>query len=252
MFSYLSSLLLYFYRVVKSSLLESKYARKIIFRTVIMQIYFTGYEALTIVAITSLALGTVLIAQPAGILAQFGVESYLEERVIKILTRELTPLILALIIIGRSGNAISTEISNMKLNREIQTLEALGINSDYIIVLPRILGMAIALVSLSLYFNIIAILGGYLLKDFSLIFSPQLWISSVISNLALEDLFVSAFKSGIFGIFISLITSFHGFSVEKSFTEVPKVATKAVINSIVFCFCINVIIALFIFPTGGK
>jgi phospholipid/cholesterol/gamma-HCH transport system permease protein len=216
-----------------------------------MQIYFTGYEALSIVGIISLALGVVLISQIfSELLAQFGLESYLERMIFQILSRELIPLILALVIIGRSGNAISTELSNMKLNREIETLEVLGINTDYLIVLPRIIGMTIAFMCLSLYSNIIAIFGGYLMSDFSFIFNPEIWIVRVLSNFRIEDILISVLKSGIFGAIISLITSFHGFSVEKSFTEVPKVATKAVVNSMVFCFCINVVITIFIFPTG--
>lgn len=252
MFVYPFNILFFLYSVIKSSFLERKNGRKLILHTIVMQTYFTGFEALPIVSITAFALGAVVISQSTTILSQFGLGEYVDKMIIKIMIRELSPLILALIVIGRSGSAISTEIGNMKLNREFQTLDVLGISLDYFIVLPRVLGMIISFICLSIYFNIVAIFGGFLIINLDSISSISIWANHILEYILIEDIFVSALKSCLFGLLISIIASFHGFSVKEAFTEVPQVTTKAIVNSIVFCFCINVILALVFFPTGVK
>lgn len=247
--SYLFDLIYFLYSVIKSTILEIKQGKKVVFKTIIMQLYFTGYEALPIVGVVAFAMGSVLISQSSTILTRFGLGGYLDKIMVQITIRELSPLILALIIIGRSGTAISAELGNMKLNKEIQALNIMGISLDYFIVFPRLLGATIALLFLSFYFNIIAVFGGFLILNLSS-FSFTLWIQQALSNLVVGDIFISATKAGMFGLFISLITCFAGLSVKEAFTEIPQVATKGVVNSIVFCFLINVIIALFLFPTN--
>lgn len=251
MLSYFSDLVLFLYSIIKSAWYERKSGRRFILKTTILQVYFTGFEALPIITITALGLGAVLITQSTTILDQFGMGDYVDKMIVQILIRELSPLVLALVVVGRSGTAMSTELGNMKLNREIQALDVLGINLHYFIVLPRLLGTVIAMICLVIYFNILAVFGGYFLLNINSLSSFSLWGAQILSSISVEDISVSLLKAAIFGLIISVVTCSHGLSVKEAFTEVPQVATKGVVNSIIFCFLINVVMSLFLFPVGG-
>jgi phospholipid/cholesterol/gamma-HCH transport system permease protein len=98
------------------------------FRVLIMQILFTGFEAITVIAVLSLSLGVVLIIQGVSLLPQFGQGKLIYSILIIVITRELGPILTAFIIIARSGTAITTEIGNMVISHEIEAYISVGIN----------------------------------------------------------------------------------------------------------------------------
>ncbi|MEK7448282.1 MAG: ABC transporter permease [Planctomycetota bacterium] len=241
-------MLLRTYLVLKSSLAERRHQKRLPLKTTSFQIFFTGIQALPIIILAGLVLGTAVIAELATILPTFGASQYIERLSIIVLVRELIPVITALIIIGRSGSAMATELGNMKLNREIELLDSLGINLDYFLVLPRLIGTVVSTVCLTVIFITVALVGGFLIAKNFVPASNTLIFNQLISALNYDDIIVSLLKAGLFGWVISIINCIQGLAVRKSFTEVPQVTTRGVMNSIIFCFIFSVFISLYVFP----
>jgi len=208
----------------------------------IKQVMFTGVNAIPVIALVSLALGCISIIQTFTFLPRFGGESLVGKIIVTVIIRELGPVITGFIVIGRSGTAITSEIGNMTVSHEIEALEAMGIDPVRYIVIPRIFGVTASLVCLNIYFDIFAIIGGFLVSRMVLITSLSIFLSKILESMVISDITVSILKGFIFGILISLICTFRGFSVKFSSTEVPQMTSKAVVDSITAIFLADGII----------
>ncbi len=200
------------------------------------QILFTGVDALPVIALVALAIGATSIIQSFSTLTKIGGESFIGKILITVIIRELGPILTGFIVISRSGTAITTEIGNMMVSHEMEALESMGIDPIRYIVIPRILGVTISLVSLNIYFDILAILGGFFVSKMIIVTSLGIFLEKMIKAMILSDLTISLLKGVIFGILISIICTFFGFSVKLSTTEVPQMTTRAVVNSIMMLF----------------
>lgn len=125
---------------------------------VIRQILFTGYEALPLIGFIALAIGGLVIMQGYALLDNFGQGIWVHIILVRIVIGELSGIITALVVIARSGTAISTELGNMVVSREISLLKSMGISPISYLAVSRILGVVIAMIVLTMYFNLIAIL----------------------------------------------------------------------------------------------
>lgn len=207
----------------------------------INQVLFTGYEAFLIIAIISLLLSAVIIHQGYGYLNALGQTDWIYQILVSSIVRDLGPLITSLIILTRSGTAISTELGNMKINKEIDALKAFGISPISYIVTPRIVGMVVSIVILIIYFSIIGLFGGYIVSN---IFHPlpfSEFFKQFINALTFLDLFIMIIKTAVSGFAISVICSFHGLSVSRSITEIPQRNIKAVAQSVYAILFINIL-----------
>jgi phospholipid/cholesterol/gamma-HCH transport system permease protein len=205
-----------------------------------MQIYFTGNKALTIVGLVALSLGIVTVAQSYYILSNYGVLKQVGDILNIVIIRELGPIFTAFIILSRSATAISAEIGTMMVNDEINAMEMLGINSLKFIVFPRIAGMVIAGIFLTIYFNAISLIGGFIVGSLIADFSFDTYITYIINSITLLDIMMSIIKSAIFSLFISSIAIYHGFQAFTP-TQIPQVTTNAVVSSIFALFFIDII-----------
>lgn len=209
---------------------------KIVFQLLLRQILFTGIDALPMISIISLLLGTIVIIQSTTQLPVIGGEDFIGNIIVLVIIRELGPLITAIVIIGRSGSAIGTELGMMCINQEIEALKAMGIEITRILVLPRILGCVIATLCLTIYFDLSAILGGYIISRIQLTTPFNFYLYRIVLSLQYSDIFISLMKSVAFGVIIAILSCFHGLGIKQYSTEVPQATTKAVISSIVVCF----------------
>jgi phospholipid/cholesterol/gamma-HCH transport system permease protein len=206
------------------------------------QVFFTGVQALPVIALVALALGAISIIQSLTQLPKFGGETFLGKILITVIVRELGPILTGFIVIGRSGTAITTEIGNMVVQHEIEALEAMGIDPVRYLVIPRVFGVTASLVALNIYFDIFALVGGFLVSKTVLLTSFTIFLREIVSSMVVTDIAVSLFKGFIFGILVSIICTFRGFSVKLSSTEVPQMASKAVVGSITALFIADGII----------
>lgn len=214
------------------------------YRVLIMQILFTGVEALGVIAILSLALGVVIIVQGSSILPQFGQAKLMYTILITIITRELGPILTAFIIIARSGTAISTELGNAIISHEIEAYVAFGINPIAYLIVPRFLGVTISLLLLNVYFNMFGLLGSFLVTQFIYPLQMQEYLTNLLATIRTVDVLSSLVKSLVFGVIISTTATYYGFKVERASTEIPQVAIKAVGSSFILCILANALITL--------
>ena len=213
-------------------------------RTVLYrQIYFTGVQVLGTVALIGALLGIVIIAEVASLI---GSNAELTGKILVwIVVRELGPLLTATLIVARSCTAVASELGSMKLNDEVTHLFTMGIDPYGYLLVPRILGMTVAVVFLTIYFQFCAIAGGILL-------SSQLFVDiqflrhlqGIFAELSLLDIGISLFKSLVFGLLIAAISCYHGFRVRSSLTEIPQVTAVAVMQSLFFMFVIDGVITM--------
>lgn len=217
--------------------------RKKINNVIIMQIYFTGNMAIKIIGLVALALGAITVLQLFSQLSKVGALEYMGKILNIVIVRELGPIITAIIVISRSGTAISAEIGTMMVNDEINALEMLGINSLKYIVFPRIAGMVISMVLLTIYFNAIGIIGGFIVGNLYADINLDTFTTYVLNSITFIDLLSSIIKGIAFGIVISVISVYYGFQAFVS-TQIPQVTTKAVVSSIFALFAVDILLTV--------
>lgn len=213
-------------------------------RILVMQIFFTGVEALGTIALISLGIGAVIILQGISLLPQFGAQGLMYTLLILIITRELGPLLTAFIIAARSGSAITTEIGNMVVTHEVEAYIASGINPVSHLGVPRLLGVLTSMLALNIYFNIFGLLASYFVV---LIFQSlpfDEYIGNLIAAVRPWDLVSPLLKCTAFGLIIGTVSTYYGFKVEQSVTEVPQKTIRSIARSIVLCIAANIVITI--------
>lgn len=233
----------FFFQVLSETVLFVR-RRQVGFRVLVLQILFTGVEALSIVALVALAIGAVIIVEGGTILPRFGQTSLMYSILIIVITRELGPLLTAFIIIARSGTAIATELGNMVVSHEIEAYVSVGINPISYLVVPRVLGVTISVIALTMYFNLFGLIGSFLVSQLVKPVPFGEYFRALLSALQPADLVSTLVKSFVFGIIISVVATYQGFRVALSVTEVPRATIKAVGQGFVLCLLADALITL--------
>ena len=232
----------FFWLVVRESLKLNSH-RGVGWRVVVMQILFTGVNALGIILLVALSLGAVIIFEGAQLLA-LGQKGLFYSLLVTVITRELGPLLTAFIIMARSGVAIATELSNMVISQEIEAYMAVGINPISYLVVPRFLGVTVSMVALNLLFSVGGLAGAWVVVQFFQPLPASEYFSNLLANLTVKDLIASLVKSIAFGMVIAVVSSFHGFQAKQSSTEVPVLVIKAVGRGFGLLMVVDVIITV--------
>lgn len=233
-----------FARKVIDNIITFNTQSQIGFSVIVKQIFFTGYEALYLISFVALAIGGVIILQGNIILTAFGQTRMVYVLLVTIVIRELSSIMTAMIVIARSGTSISTELGNMVVNNEIDLLKSFGISPILYLVVSRVIGVVVAMLTLTIYFNIIAVIGGWF---FTTLFYPinfGLFINYFVAEVKIADILLSVLKSVVFGFSIALISSYQGLKVVKATTEVPQRTIKAVVYSIMVVIVANIFMTL--------
>jgi phospholipid/cholesterol/gamma-HCH transport system permease protein len=235
--------LLMVYLSFRATILDKGQGLRQIVSIISAQIYFTGWQALPLVSVLALGVGSIMILQSLSNLSLLGGTQMIGNFLIVMILREAGPLLVALVVIARSGTAVASEVGNMRANREIEALESMGINPLSYIVFPRVLGGVLSVLGLAFYFNVIALLGGFfvtqLLHDVPLSF----YIDSLMDSMTKDDAWIFLLKNGFSGMIIFVVSCYHGLSVKRSPHEVPQVTTQAVVSSVIFVICFNLIVS---------
>ena len=205
------------------------------------QIFFTGVEALGIVAVFGLLSGALVITQITSLV---GGNSELTVKIlIWTVVREVGPLFAAIIIIARSSSAIASELALMKTRHEMTSLTRMGISPQDYLLVPRIAGVTLAVLALTIYFQVVAIGGGLAISAMYQNVSYVDQVGRFLQTVKLSEFAVVVFKGCVFGLAISTISCYNGMQAQPSVTEVPKVAIKAVLQSLLFVFTLDALIA---------
>ena len=231
---YTKSVLMMVYLSGRAALVDQAQGLRTVFGVVSAQIFFTGWQAMPLISVLALATGSIVIMQSTAQLSLLGNASFIGNVMVVVIMRELGPLVTALVVIARSGTAVASEIGNMRVHREIEALEVMGINPLSFIVFPRLAGGVISVICLAFYFNLVALFGGFLVSSFIQNMAFSFYLDSLAQAIAAEDVALFLLKNGFSGMIIFVVSCYQGLLVKQSSHEVPQVTTKAVVNSIVY------------------
>ncbi|PYU68988.1 MAG: ABC transporter permease [Acidobacteria bacterium] len=181
-------------------------------------------------------------------LRKFGALNYVASAVAISMTRELGPLITAIVVIGRSGSAFAAEIGTMKVTEEIDALETMAIDPIHFLVTPKFIAMIVMLPCLTIWANSMGILGGALFGVTQADFTLVRYIQSSLDALFLRDITTGLIKSVMFGITITAVGCHEGLSTGAGAEQVGRSTTRAVVVSIFLVILVDLIFtALFFF-----
>jgi phospholipid/cholesterol/gamma-HCH transport system permease protein len=243
---YTTRVLLMVYLSIRAAVLDQAQGFRTIVSVISSQIYFTGWQALPLISVLALTTGSVLVLQSMTNLSLLGGTQMIGNFLIVMVVREAGPLLVALVVIARSGTAVASEIGNMRANREIEALESMGINPLSFIVFPRVIGGVISVLCLAFFFNVIALIGGFALTRFLQDMPLSFYLDSLARGFAKEDLIIFLAKNGFSGMIIFVVCCYQGLLVKRSPHEVPQVTTQAVVNSVIYVTVFNLTVtALF-------
>jgi len=209
-----------------------------------------GVQAVPMTALTSFSIGLTLAMQGAYQLAKMGATSFVPDLVSISLLRELGPLLTGVVVIGRSGSAITAELGTMKVSEEIEALEAMAINPIRFLVAPRFLAMLVMLPVLTIFGNYIGFVGGWSICHFTLDMNTSAYILRLIASANPIDLYSGVIKSFVFAWLIVTISSQAGLHVSGGAEGVGQSTTSSVVVSIISMLVANAVLtALFFFAS---
>jgi phospholipid/cholesterol/gamma-HCH transport system permease protein len=218
------------------------------FSAVFQQMVRIGVQAFPMTTLTSLSIGLTLAMQGAQELARMGASSYVPNLVAVTILRELGPLLVGVVVIGRSGSAVTAELGTMKVGEEIEALEVMAINPVRFLVVPRFLAMMIMLPVLTVFGSYIGMAGGWTICHFSLDMNTAGYIQRLLEAGHPMDLYSGIIKSIVFAWLIILISCQAGLGVSGGAEGVGQATTSSVVNSILAMLVANAILtAIFFF-----
>jgi phospholipid/cholesterol/gamma-HCH transport system permease protein len=198
----------------------------------IHQVEETGINALPIVGLLAFLIGVVLAYQGADQLKRFGAEVFTINLLGVGILREIGGLITAIIVAGRSGSAFTAQIGTMRVNEEIDAMQTIGLNTVDVLVLPRIIGLVIALPLLTFYSDIMGLIGGAVMCYFQLGITIPVFMRQLNEAITVNTFMVGLIKAPVFAFVISLVGCYEGFQVERNAASVGLLTTRAVVESV--------------------
>ena len=196
------------------------------------QVEETGLNALPIVGLLAFLIGIVLAYQGADQLKRFGAEVFTINLLGVGLLRELGGLVTAIIVAGRSGSAFTAQIGTMRVNEEIDAMQTIGINTVDALVLPRVIGLVIALPFLTLYADLMGLLGGAVMCYFDLGITIPVFMRQLHDAISVNTFVVGMIKAPVFAMIIGMVGCYEGLQVERNAASVGKLTTRSVVESI--------------------
>lgn len=220
------------------------------FTATVHQIDMLGVRALWIVGLIAFLVGAVMTNQGAVQLAKFGADIFVIDLIGISQLRELGVLMTSIIIAGRSGSAFTAQIGSMKLHEEIDALRTMGLNPVDVLVLPRVVGLMIALPLLTFYADIVGLMGGALMGWLQLGVTPANFIYYFQEEVPYEHLFVGLIKAPFFAAVIAMSGCYEGFKVARSADSLGTHTTRSVVQSIFMVIALDALFALFFTAVG--
>jgi phospholipid/cholesterol/gamma-HCH transport system permease protein len=212
--------------------------------SVARHVFDTGISAIPIVSLIALLISVILAYIGAQQLRRFGADIFVVDLVTIGLLRELGVLLTAIIVAGRSGSAFAAEIGAMRLNQEVDALDATGVNAIEVLALPRLLGLMIALPLLTIIADIIGLVGGGILCRLLLDMPVLQYVNRVNESISTTTFWVGIGKAPVFAVLIAVTGTRCGFRVHGSTRELGRLTTLAVVQSIFFVILADAIFAV--------
>jgi phospholipid/cholesterol/gamma-HCH transport system permease protein len=209
------------------------------------QIYESGVLAIPIVSLIAFLISVVVAYLGAQQLSRFGAVIFVVDLVTIAVLREMGVLLTAIIVAGRSGSAFAAEIGVMQLNEEVDALRAMGMNPIELLVLPRILGLIIAMPALTIVADAMGLAGGGLLSLVQLHIPLPQFTARLREALSATTFWAGVIKAPVFGLLIGIVGTYRGMQVRDSARELGRLTTMAVVQSIFLVILADALFAIF-------
>lgn len=215
----------------------------------IHQAMMAGVGAVPILSVISVFVGLIMALQSAYELRRLGAMGLVANAVAISITRELAPLITAIVVIGRSGSAFAAEIGSMKVNEELDAMETMALDPIDFLVAPKLLGMAVMLPCLTTWSDFMGILGGAAFGVSAAGYTFGSYIQATLHALASRDIVTGLIKSIMFAVVITAVGCQEGLSTGLGAEQVGRSTTSAVVKSILMVVAVDLIFTLLFYTT---
>jgi len=216
-------------------------------RNLLKQIEEVGIKSIPVVLITGAFTGMVLALQSYTGFKRFNAEAFVGTVVALSMTRELGPVLSGLMVSGRVGSAMAAELGTMQVTEQIDALYTLATNPIKYLIVPRFLAAVIIMPILTLFADVVGILGGYLVSVNLLGSNPTIYVRRTFDYLDLEDFYIGLLKAIVFGMIIATIGCYQGFHAEGGAEGVGKATTRAVVMSSLLILIANYFVTALFF-----
>lgn len=198
-------------------------------RNIFKQMEFVGVRSLFVVVLTGAFTGAVMALQSYNALKRFGAESLVGPTVALSMARELGPVLTGLMVTGRAGSAMATELGTMRVTEQIDALYTMAVNPVKYLVSPRILAGVLMLPVLTIVTDFVGVVGGYIVGVKMLNINSGVYIGRTVDFVKPQDIFDGLIKAAVFGLILSLVACYHGFNTVGGAAGVGDSATKSVV-----------------------
>src|SRR5271170_7101356 len=211
-------------------------------RAMLRQMVDVGYFSLPVVGLTAIFTGMVLALQSYTGFSRFNAEGAIATVVVLSVTRELGPVIAALMVAGRVGAAMAAEIGTMRVTDQIDALTTLSTNPLRYLVLPRLIAGLVTLPLLVVVADIIGVFGGYLVGTYKLGFNPEAYLNGTWQHLETMDLVSGLVKAAVFGFIVALMGCYQGYHSRGGAEGVGRATTHAVVSASILILLVDYLI----------
>ncbi len=199
------------------------------FKHTMLQLEEVGFNSIPVALITATFTGMVLALQSYVGFRRFNAEALVGTVVALSITRELGPVLTGLIVAGRAGSAMAAELGTMRVTEQIDALETMAVNPIKYLVVPRFIASLIALPLLTVFADLVGIIGGFLVSVQMLGANPVVYIRRTVNYMELNDIYSGLLKAAIFGIIIAIVGCYKGFYTKGGAEGVGRATTGAVV-----------------------
>ncbi|MFP5212040.1 MAG: MlaE family ABC transporter permease [Acidobacteriota bacterium] len=239
---HLTSITLLFRETMRWMIVKPLQGKPLRFRAAVGQMEEVGVKSIPIVFLVSFVIGIILVLQTAYQLEKFGAITYAASLASVALTREMAPLLTAIVVAGRVSAAFTAEMGTMLVTEEIMALEVMAISPIAYLVVPRFIAMLIMLPCLTVLADLIGMIGGYVVGTTAVGIRSSLYIQKSIEALLLKDIMTGLIKSVVFAAIIAMVGCYMAFVVRGGAEGVGKSTMISVVTSLI---CIIVADCLF-------
>jgi phospholipid/cholesterol/gamma-HCH transport system permease protein len=210
-----------------------------------------GVTAIPVISFITFFIGVIMALQGAYELRRFGAIHLVADTVAISVTRELGPLVTAIVVIGRSGSAFAAEIGTMKVTEELDALETMALHPIAFLVTPKLFAMLVMLPCLTIWADLMGVLGGSVFGIIGADYTFATYLAATRDALFMRDIVTGLIKSVVFGVVITGVGCQEGFSTGAGSEQVGRSTTSAVVTSIFLVVLVDLVFTAIFYVTGG-
>lgn len=211
------------------------------FREIVRQLNATGYRSLSLVTVVGVVIGAVLTMQSRPTMIKFGAEAFIPAMVAISVMRELSPVLISVILAGRVGAGIGAELGAMRVGEQIDAMDVAALDPYKLLVFTRVVACMIALPILTIYADFLALIGSWTIEKVEAGMTMSHFITSVVHSVAFSDYLPGVAKTIFFGFTIGIVGCYEGYHSSGGTEGVGKSATDAAVTSSLLIILLDVV-----------